>query len=71
MMSLTDIEDAVFAALCKHACPRGRVQIDKHAIAKEVGEPHWRCCDARTRLLKKKRIRKIGFSRPMLVQVPV
>ena len=66
---LSQLELEVLAALKRLAGPDGKVQVDKHVLARETGEDASRCSAARAELVRKKVVRKIGWSRPMLIDV--
>ena len=62
-------EWAVLNAVKAAADERGRASLDKHALARATGYSASICCNARTRLVQLGLLRKIGFSRPTLLQV--
>ena len=66
---MRDVERAVLSAIIAAADSRGRVVLDKQDLARATGFSPSICCNARTRLIQLKRIRKIGFSRPMVLQL--
>lgn len=69
---LSPVEQAVLAAYQSEAAQLGSrrpLVLDKHELAKRTGFTASRCCYARSVLINKRILRKIGFSVPMRVEL--
>jgi len=66
---VTPAELAVLSTLRAAADSRGRASLCKQTLARATGLTPSICCNARTSLIKRKLIRKIGFSHPMVIQL--